>query len=235
MNYALDMGLPRRNLLDAEWRGHLAEILVSGGYKLFFIDNISSLTPGIEENDKQAWDTLNQWLLELRFRGISSVPLHHAGKAGTQRGTSGREDNVDTSIVLKHPADYLRTDGCRFVCSFEKDRCTEGRHLLVDYEFQYRGGLWTFANVKTKGREQVLRLLDQGMTQKQVADELSKDKGWISRVRREAINAGWLTEENKLTQSGFCGLLGGETGQNPVDSQNGKSQLVDRHVNRKVN
>jgi hypothetical protein len=210
MNYALDLGLPRRNLIDPEWRGQLSEILISGGYKLFFVDNISSLTPEIEENAKQAWDVINQWALELRFRGVSTVLLHHAGKSGAQRGTSGREDNVDTSILLKRPADFQVTDGCRFVCVFEKDRCTEGRQLLAEYEFQYQDGLWTFANSKTKGREQVLKLLDQGKSQKQVADELSKDKGWISRVRREAINSGWLTDENKLTQSGFCGLLGAQ-------------------------
>ena len=141
MNYALDLGLPRRNLLDPEWRGQLSEILISGGYKLFFVDNIASLTPEIEENAKQAWDVINQWLLELRFRGISAVPLHHAGKSGAQRGTSGREDNVDTSILLKRPADYQVTDGCRFICAFEKDRCTEGRHLLTEYEFHYQNGV----------------------------------------------------------------------------------------------
>jgi hypothetical protein len=208
MNYALDMGLPRRNLLDAEWRGQLSEILITGGYKLFFVDNISSLTPEIEENAKQAWDVINQWILELRFRGVSTVSLHHAGKSGAQRGTSGREDNVDTSILLKRPTDYQVTDGCRFVCAFEKDRCTDGRQLLVDYEFQYRDGLWTVANAKTKGRDQVLKLLDKGKSQKEVAEELQLTKGRVSQIRREAINHRLLTEENKLTQSGFNALFG---------------------------
>lgn len=208
MNHALDLGLPRRNLLDTEWRGQLSDILISGGYKLFFVDNIASLTPEIEENAKQAWDVINQWALELRFRGVSTMFLHHAGKSGAQRGTSGREDNVDTSILLKRPNDYQVTDGCRFICAFEKDRCTDGRHLLTEYEFQYHDGLWTFANAKTKGREQVLKLLDSGKSQKEAAEALQLSKGRVSQIRREAINAGWLTEENKLSQSGFCALLG---------------------------
>jgi hypothetical protein len=212
MNYALDMGLPRRNLLDPEWRGQLSEILITGGYKLFFVDNISSLTPEIEENAKPGWDVINQWALELRFRGVSTAFLHHAGKAGTQRGHSGREDNVDTSILLKRPTDYQITDGCRFVCTFEKDRCTDGRQFLVDYEFQYQNGLWTFANAKTKGRDQVLKLLDKGKSQKDVAEELNLTKGRVSQIRREAINNHWLTDENKLTQSGFNALLGAKPG-----------------------
>jgi hypothetical protein len=211
MNYALDLGLPRKNLLDAEWRGQLSQILIAGGYKLFFVDNIASLTPEIEENAKQAWDVINQWALELRFRGVSTVLLHHAGKSGTQRGTSGREDNVDTSILLKRPADYEVTDGCRFVCSFEKDRCTEGRNLLAEYEFQYHAGVWTFANSKTKNRDQVLNLLDKGKSQKEVGEELQLSKGRVSQIRREAITGGRLTEENKLTQSGFCDLFGAKT------------------------
>jgi hypothetical protein len=212
MNYALDLGLPRKNLLDAEWRGQLSQILIAGGYKLFFVDNIASLTPEIEENAKQAWDVINQWALELRFRGVSTVLLHHAGKSGAQRGTSGREDNVDTSILLKRPADYEVTDGCRFVCSFEKDRCTEGRHLLAEYEFHYQAGVWTFANSKTKNRDQVLKLLDKGKSQKEVGEELQLSKGRVSQIRREAINGGRLTDENKLTQSGFCDLFGAKTG-----------------------
>ena len=35
MNYALDLGLPRRNLVDPEWRGQLSEILISGATSCF--------------------------------------------------------------------------------------------------------------------------------------------------------------------------------------------------------
>jgi hypothetical protein len=209
MNYALDMGLRRANLLESEWRESLSDILISGGYKVLVLDNISSLTPGAEENSKESWDEINQWALELRFRGVSTIFLHHAGKAGTQRGTSGREDNLDTCIVLKKPPDYEATEGCRFIVEFVKNRCAEGRHLLGEYEFAYSNGIWTHVSVKAKGREQVLRLLDGGQSQKDIAAELGLTKGRISQIRAEAIQRKWITPENKLTQSGFSELLCG--------------------------
>ena len=50
----------------------------------------------------------------LRRRGVSVLIVHHAGKGGEQRGTSRREDVLDTSISLRRPSDYLPTEGARF-------------------------------------------------------------------------------------------------------------------------
>ncbi len=208
--FALELGLPAENLLNLAWREQLTEILVSGGYKVFIVDNLSSLTPGLDENPKEKFDPINQWFLDLRFRGISTIPLHHAGKSGTQRGNSGREDNIDNSIVLKRPGDYEVTDGCRFICTFEKDRCAEGRELLVDHEFTYKGGLWTFSNIKTRAMEQVLREVDKEKTQKEIAEALSLTPGRVSQIIKQAKQKGFISKEGKLTQSGFFEILGKE-------------------------
>ena len=40
---------------------------------------------------------------------FSVLIVHHAGKGGQQRGTSRREDVLDTSISLRHPEDYVPT------------------------------------------------------------------------------------------------------------------------------
>ena len=48
--------------------------------------------------------------LSLRRRGISVLLDHHAGRNGEQRGTSKREDVLDTMLTLRHPADYLTSD-----------------------------------------------------------------------------------------------------------------------------
>ena len=48
--------------------------------------------------------------------------LHHMNKTGGQRGTSGREDNLDISILLEKPSDYVPEDGARFVVNFTKAR-----------------------------------------------------------------------------------------------------------------
>ena len=41
--------------------------------KLWVIDNLASLAAGLDENKKRDWDPVNQFLLELRFAGISTI------------------------------------------------------------------------------------------------------------------------------------------------------------------
>ena len=43
----------------------------------------------------------NEWILYLRAKGKSVIFVHHAGKNGKQRGSSRREDVLDTVIFLK--------------------------------------------------------------------------------------------------------------------------------------
>jgi predicted ATP-dependent serine protease len=113
-------GQPRAHLCSEEWRDRMTALLKNRGIRLFVLDNISSLAPGIDENLKRDWDAVNQWLLDLRFNGISTILLHHVGKGGSQRGTSAREDNLDSSLTLRHPNDYLPEQGARFVVNFSK-------------------------------------------------------------------------------------------------------------------
>jgi putative DNA primase/helicase len=202
-------GLPRANLLDPDWRKLMKELLVNKGIKLWAADNLASLAPGIDENSKQEWDPVNQWFLELRFAGITTIFLHHANKDGGQRGTSGREDNIDISILLDWPKGYIGGDGCKFVAKFKKARLEQKYlHLITDTEFvlgtdEQDNYFWTHRNLKTENRKAILEMLDQDMTQKEIAEILGVDKGYVSRVKSQAMKDGHIGANGKLTQSGF--------------------------------
>ena len=207
--YANSKGLPRANLVNEDWRQMIKNILLTRKVKLWVVDNISSLAPGLDENAKQDWDVINQWLIELRYCGISTILLHHVSKDGRQRGTSAREDQIDTSIMLKTPRDYITEDGARFTLQFDKKRVdTEYLHLLSEREFKLildenKNHIWTFGNVKAKTKDEILKLLDEGLCQTDIKDSLGVDKAYISRVRKKAIKDGSLSQKNKLTQSGL--------------------------------
>ena len=76
------------------------------GVALVVIDNVSTLATIGRDNDAESWTPVQGWLLKLRRLGISVLIVHHAGKGGQQRGTSRREDVLDTSIALRRPSDY---------------------------------------------------------------------------------------------------------------------------------
>jgi putative DNA primase/helicase len=207
--YANQLGLPRAHLANESWRSKMKRILTTRKVKLFIIDNLASLASGLDENAKKDWDPINQWLLELRFAGISTLMLHHTNKEGGQRGTSAREDNLDISILLKSPSDYTPEDGARFIVHFSKSRVqTKHLQLISDTEFQLiqdESGryVWTYKNVKADRKREVLKLIDEGLEQKVIAEALGISKAWVSRIKKQAISNNLLTPKGKLTQSGF--------------------------------
>ena len=93
---------------------------------LIVIDNISCLFRSGSENEAESWQEAQEWALDLRRRGKSVLFVHHAGKSGKQRGTSKKEDALDTVIMLKQPDDYQPEQGACFEVKFDKTRHFSG-------------------------------------------------------------------------------------------------------------
>ena len=89
---------------------------------LVIFDNLSTLCTNGSESASDAWVPMQNWLLKLRRQGIAVLLVHHAGTNGRQRGTSRREDALDTVIALRRPEDYSPEQGARFEVHFEKLR-----------------------------------------------------------------------------------------------------------------
>ena len=67
-----------------------------GDADLIVVDNLSTLARSGKENEADSWGLMQSWALRLRRDGRSVLFVHHAGKGGEQRGTSKREDVMDT-------------------------------------------------------------------------------------------------------------------------------------------
>jgi hypothetical protein len=207
-HYANSLGLPSANLLIEDWRKEMKALLLNLDVKLLVVDNIASLAPGIDENSKKDWDPINQFFLDLRYNNIITIFIHHSNKEGEQRGTSGREDNIDFSILLEQPKNYKREDGCKFVLKFKKARVPQADlHLIGDTEFslletsegKYE---WTFASVKESTRVGVLTYLDQGLSYDEITELVGVTKGRISQIKQAAIKEGLISKDGKLTAKG---------------------------------
>ena len=196
---------PIPNLADRKWREAIYSYLSGGSSKVLILDNLASLTPGIDENSKKEWDEINQWLLSIRFLGVAVILIHHAGKGGDQRGSSAREDNIDVSIKLSHPAGYRPEEGCKFDVTFTKARSVYGAGA-TPFSFQIvdqDGGLTWVVDEKGSGsREMIIAMLGQGIPQKDIPEILGCHKAWVSRVKKKAVEDGFLTESGEFTPQG---------------------------------
>jgi putative DNA primase/helicase len=129
-SYAYKIGLRSADILNKKWRQSILDSVDDLDIGLLVLDNLSSLARGIDENDKAAFDPINEWLIQVRNHGIAIMVLHHTGKnKSEQRGTSAHLDNLDTSLLIERPRGYKDNMGCRLLVTATKDR---GQVLSAD-------------------------------------------------------------------------------------------------------
>lgn len=190
---------PVSNLATLEGQLEIDEA-IQPDTELIIIDNLSSLVRGGgRENEAESWLSVQGWALSKRAHGKSVLFIHHAGKNGAQRGTSKREDLLDTAICLKHPADYDPSQGACFEIHFEKSRNQSGEEvksieakLTVDAAGRQA---WVTRSVADSTYDRIVELANDGLRQSEIAVELAINRSTVSRHFRKAISEGLISKE----------------------------------------
>ena len=116
--------------------------------------------------------------------------IHRAGKSGQQRGTSRREDALDTVIALKRPSDYKSDQGARFEVHFEKARGLYGEDvepIECDLRTDEKGNLsWTHRTIEESTHQKVIKMYKEGLIQTEITEELNINKSVVSRHLKRA-------------------------------------------------
>lgn len=170
------------------------------GIELIVVDNISTLCRNSKENEADSWLPVQEWALSMRASGKSVLFIHHAGKGGNQRGTSKREDILDTVIALKRPDDYKPRDGAVFQVYFEKARGFLGQDA-EPFEAQLVTHLdeaqeWKIRPIQERTSEQIINLHKQGYLQTQIAKEMNLHKSNVSRHLKKAHQEGKINQQD---------------------------------------
>ena len=182
---AQEFGIPDLSTIEGQ---KLIDKLITEKTKLIVMDNLSTLTRTGKESEGESWLPVQEWALGLRRRGISVLFIHHAGKAGQQRGTSRREDVLDTVIALRKPADYTPETGACFEIHFEKSRGLYGDEIkpieakLESHKDNHGATTinWIVKNLEDSTREKVKRYLHDGWNQKEIAEQLGINKSSVN-------------------------------------------------------
>jgi len=152
---------------------------------LIVVDNISTLVRGGKENESESWLPVQEWALKQRADGRSVLWVHHSGKGGQQRGTSRREDVLDTSIGLKRPADYRPEQGAVFELHFQKSRGFTGEDaqpIEASLTVDQRGRqVWSYRSLEATTYDRCCDLANEGMKNQEIANELEINKSTVSR------------------------------------------------------
>jgi AAA domain len=161
---------------------------------LLILDNLSTLSSG-GENASDAWLPMQQWLLRLRRKGLAVLLVHHAGNNGRQRGTSRREDALDTVIALRRPENYSPEQGCRFEIHFEKLRNRVDPAASLPFEANLETVLaagqevvqWTDHDLVPLILKRAAELFREGLTVREVAAAIKISKSEAGRLRLRSL------------------------------------------------
>jgi hypothetical protein len=152
-----------------------------GDAELIIVDNLSTLARSGKENESESWGLMQAWALQQRRAGRSVLFVHHAGKGGEQRGTSKREDVMDSVVKLSLPSDYTPMDGARFTVNFTKSRGFSGIDA-EPFEAALHDGLWTTKSLDDLRTAQILELHGEGLNQRDIASEVGCSAATVNRA-----------------------------------------------------
>ena len=190
------------NITSPEIQAAITARCISAGVKVLVLDNLSTLASGMKENEADAWELVNSWLLDLRRRGIAVIIVHHSGRNGQMRGTSRREDAAFWAICLddaKQQADDKR--GARFISRFTKpSRNTQEEIPAYEWSIQTDAATGKISvNCQPAHSLDVLRkLVEEGVTEcGQLADEMHVSSSAISKMAKKGMDAGWLKKDGR--------------------------------------
>lgn len=182
------------DLSEKKGQNRLIDVINKAEVDLVILDNVSCLFRSGKENEAESWLPAQDLALLLRRSGIAVIFIHHSGKGGLQRGTSKKEDVLDTVFNLRLPKNYSKTDGARFEVHFEKARGIWGddtRAFEAKLEVRDGKALWFLKDVGGADKmKEAIELAKMGKSVEDISDELSTSRSTVARWLKKAKEKG---------------------------------------------
>jgi predicted ATP-dependent serine protease len=169
-----------QNLYDREARG----------FDLIVIDNLLTCSRNINkyDDDFEQWERTKAWMLRKRAEGVAVLLLHHAGKNGTQLGTSQRENILDTVIELV-PSPHSRPEnGTAVEWRFTKARNFFGKDaedIHVSIETNSTGTNFRWNDLATIKKARVLELHAMGLGLTAIGEDTKLSRSQVFTIINE--------------------------------------------------
>jgi putative DNA primase/helicase len=193
------------DLGDAEDRDELDRIIRQCQPDVVILDSISTLVRSGVENEAESWAPIQDWLMQHRWGGRTIILVHHEGKNKKPRGSSKREDVLDTMIRLAKKDDQFTGDESVFELTFTKARdfCGDDAapmliKLAVDSQVT-----WTHEKARDARLEKILEMHNAGTKAKDIAKEVGLTPGRLSQILREAGKLG-VSKRDEKAGAGAC-------------------------------
>lgn len=185
---------PLPNLATKEGKEDLEKLITD--IDLVILDNLSSLYNFGKENESESWRPMQDMIIRLKQLGKSILIVDHAGKNGDNRGTSRKQDIMDSIISLSNPDGYRQADGAFFTISYKKSRGVYGDELnditvqLIEPNSEEL--IWVIQEPINKNKKRLeeqelfLKLHSEGKSIREIAKETGTSKTKVGDIIKMA-------------------------------------------------
>ena len=191
------------SLSDVAQQAELTKLCEARKIEVLILDNVACLFRGIEENSADQWrDKIENWLLDLRRRGVAVVIIAHAGRnTSTMRGTSKREDAAFWILRLDEASGSDGQIGAKFVTRFVKNRNAANDPQSLEWNIRPDGRRAIISYREADNLTLLRQWIEDGLeTCHEIAEEMGLSKGQVSKLARKAEKAGWLRKVGRKYQ-----------------------------------
>jgi len=182
-------------ITNIEIQNLIMDFIRENKIKVLVVDNISSLTNGIVENEAIAWEEYLDWEVKVRNMGVTVIRVMHSGKGkeASIRGSSKTEDGADSimKLVDLNPDDDMSDEAryLRFKLIFTKAREFFGEearpfeaHMINN---KYGEPNWIVKDPSQTKEEMIAQLFKEGYDRKSIMDLADVTKGYLSKIEKK--------------------------------------------------
>jgi len=183
------------NIAAIDDQSHLDALLNEGD--VLIVDNLSTASTGMDENDNNAFDCLVSWFKKLRRRHATVIMVHHAGRNGQMRGASRREDMAHWILRL---TDDSREEGPKhFVTVFQKCRnCQPPDAQPLKWTLDLSATSEPIRCQKHLGPDALLGHIREGVgSATELAQLLGVEAGTVSKWAKKLMERGLVTKKGR--------------------------------------
>jgi putative DNA primase/helicase len=176
------------NLGDPQGCVELDRIIDEINPNVVILDSLSTLVRSGVENEAESWAPIQDWLLKHRWQGRTIILVHHEGKGGKPRGSSKREDVLDTMIGLRKKGDQCTEEESVFEFDFHQGSrflSDDAAPMLIKLKVTNGQVTWDHEKVRDARLEQIREMRADGMKPKDIAKELGLTPGRVSQIMKE--------------------------------------------------
>lgn len=173
--------IPSLSVKDGKGQQAIIQAVETHETQVLILDSLATLFR-FETNDEKSWIELEDFFKLLRQKyKLCVITLHHAGKAGLQRGHSRGDDLLDVSIKLEKFPEWEPGDELAFQLKYEKVR-HGGR--LEPFDAVLHNGEWE-VNPETTSGDEVRALLKKGKGRTAIAKATGVSEWKIRKIQSE--------------------------------------------------